>query len=103
MQCKGIIYSFQIQPQIGFQLFLAENIIALQGHNILFKFNVRLNFNFFILDIEPGAKVKLHFHKIYNSRFNLIEWYGEDRDYYFEDTFFSRISLLFILSEKKSF
>ena len=75
----------------------------MQGQNILFKFNVRLNFNFFILDIEPGAKVKLYFHRIYNIRLNLIEWYGEDRDYYFEDTFFSRISLLFILSEKKSF
>ena len=35
-------YSFQIQRQIEFRLF-------------------------FILDIEPGAKVKLHFHKILNG------------------------------------
>ena len=75
----------------------------MQGHNILFKFNSRLNFNFFILNIERAAKVKLHFHKIYNSRCNLIEWYGEDMNYFYATIFFSQISLLFALSKKKSY
>ena len=70
----------------------------MQGHNILFKFNSRLNFNFFILNIERAAKVKLHFHKIYNSRCNLIEWYGEDMNYFYATIFFHKFlySLLFL-------
>ena len=58
---------------------------------------------FFILDIEPGAKVKLQFHKIYNSRCNLIKWYGEDMNHFYTAIFFKKNSLLFVLSKKKSY